>query len=223
MSSNHTSEAITSGYEKIHPAILSDSLDDLGISNQVMSIKMRPLDVSLVLLGRARTGAYMEVPYLTEGINPYELEITLVDDLKKNDVAILACGGSKQIAPWGSLLSTAAVSRKSAGCVTDGYVRDILEIQKLNFPVFSKGVAPLDSKGRGQIIKIDVPVICDGVLVKPGDLICGNADGVVSVPQEHEDDVLKKAFEKIKAESSTLKELKSGAFLREVYDKYGVL
>ena len=72
--------------------------------------------------------------------------------------------------------------------------------KKLKFPVFSKGVAPLDSKGRGQIIKIDVPVICDGVLVKPGDLICGNADGVVSVPQEHEDDVLKKAFEKIKAE-----------------------
>ena len=83
MSSNHKSKAITSGYEKIHPAILSDSLDNLGISNQVMSIKMRPLDVSLVLLGRARTGAYMEVPYLTEGINPYELEITLVDGLKK--------------------------------------------------------------------------------------------------------------------------------------------
>ena len=223
MISNHKSEAITSGYEKIHPAIISDSLDDLGISNQVMSIKMRPLDLSLVLLGRARTGAYMEVPYLTEGVNPYELEITLVDDLKKNDVAILACGGSKQIAPWGSLLSTAAVYRKSAGCVTDGYVRDIQEIKKLKFPVFSKGVAPLDSKGRGQIIKIDVPVICDGVLVKPGDLICGNADGVVSVPQEHEDDVLKKAFEKIKAESSTLDELRSGAFLRDVYDKYGVL
>ena len=223
MISNHKSEAITSGYEKIHPAIISDSLDDLGISNQVMSIKMRPLDLSLVLLGRARTGAYMEVPYLTEGVNPYELEITLVDDLKKNDVAILACGGSKQIAPWGSLLSTAAVYRKSVGCVTDGYVRDIQEIKKLKFPVFSKGVAPLDSKGRGQIIKIDVPVICDGVLVKPGDLICGNADGVVSVPQEHEDDVLKKAFEKIKAESSTLDELRSGAFLRDVYDKYGVL
>ena len=89
MSSNHKSEAITSGYEKIHPAILSDSLDDLGISNQVMSIKMRPLDVSLVLLGRARTGAYMEVPYLTEGINPYELEITLVDDLKKMTLQFL--------------------------------------------------------------------------------------------------------------------------------------
>ena len=66
------------------------------------------------------------MPYASEGINPYRLEIALVDDLQKNDVAVFACGGSTRIAPRGSLLSTAAKARGSAGCVTDGYVRDII-------------------------------------------------------------------------------------------------
>jgi len=115
-------KALPEGFYQLNPAILSDVLDDLGIANQVMSIGIRPLDESLTLCGRARTGAYMEVPYLEEGINPYRLEIALVDDLRQNDVAVLSCGGSSRIAPWGGLLSTAAKARGSAGCVTDGYV-----------------------------------------------------------------------------------------------------
>ena len=211
------------GCNQLNPAILSDVLDDLGITNQVMSIGMRPLDESLTLCGRARTGAYMEVPYLEEGINPYRLEIALVDDLCKNDVAVLSCGGSSRIAPWGGLLSTAAKARGAAGCVTDGYVRDTIEVRRLKFPVFAGGIAPLDSKGRGQIMSTDVPVICDGVRVSPGDLVVGNADGVVVVPQEHELDVMAKAFEKHAGEDNSIKELRAGSYLRDVFDKYGIL
>ena len=216
-------KALPDGCDQLNPAILSDVLDDLGITNQVMSIGMRPLDESLTLCGRARTGAYMEVPYLEEGINPYRLEIALVDDLRKNDVAVLSCGGSSRIAPWGGLLSTAAKARGSAGCVTDGYVRDIMEIRRLEFPVFAGGVAPLDSKGRGQIMSTDVPVICDGVRICPGDLVVGNADGVVVVPQEHELNVMAKTLEKHIGEDNSINELRAGNYLRDVFDKYGIL
>ena len=216
-------KTLPEGCDQLNPAILSDVLDDLGIANQVMSIGMRPIDESLMLCGRARTGAYMEVPYLEEGINPYRLEIALVDDLRQNDVAVLSCGGSSRIAPWGGLLSTAAKARGSAGCVTDGYVRDIIEIRTLEFPVFACGVAPLDSKGRGQIMSTDVPVICDGVRVNPGDLIVGNADGVVVVPQEHELEVMAKALEKKAGEHNSIKELRSGIYLRNIFEKYGIL
>ena len=216
-------KALPDGCDQINPAILSDALDDLGITNQVMSIGMRPLDESLTLCGRARTGAYMEVPYLEEGINPYRLEIALVDDLRKNDVAVLSCGGSSRIAPWGGLLSTAAKARGSVGCVTDGYVRDIMEIRRLEFPVFAGGVAPLDSKGRGQIMSTDVPVICDGVRICPGDLVVGNADGVVVVPQEHELNVMAKTLEKHIGEDNSINELRAGNYLRDVFDKYGIL
>jgi len=216
-------KSLPEGFDQLNPAILSDVLDDLGIENQVMSIGVRPLDESLILCGRARTRAYMEVPYLEEGINPYRLEIALVDDLCKNDVAVLSCGGSSRIAPWGGLLSTAAKARGAAGCVTDGYVRDTIEVRRLKFPVFAGGIAPLDSKGRGQIMSTDVPVICDGVRVSPGDLVVGNADGVVVVPQEHELDVMAKAFEKHAGEDNSIKELRAGSYLRDVFEKYGIL
>jgi 4-hydroxy-4-methyl-2-oxoglutarate aldolase len=89
--------------------------------------------------------------------------------------------------------------------------------------VFHGGIAPLDSKGRGQIQAIDVPVMCGGVRVAPGDLVFGDADGVVVVPQEVEDRVLKTAFDKINGEHHSMRELRAGAYLRDVYAKYGVL
>ena len=211
------------GWGRLFAAVLSDALDAVGLFNHAMSARMRPLDDTLKLCGRARTGAYMEVAHVPEGANPYELEIALVDDVKPGDVAVFACGGSSRIAPWGSLLSTATRARGGAGCVTDGFVRDVLEIRALGLPVFHGGIAPLDSKGRGQVHSVDVPVICDGVLVAPGDLVVGDADGVVVVPQAAEAAVLKAAFSKIDDESNSMTELRSGAYLRDVFAKYGVL
>jgi regulator of RNase E activity RraA len=210
-------------WQELFAAVLSDALDANGLVNQVMSPQMRPLDETLKMCGRARTGAYMEVPYVTEGTNPYELEIALVDDLRPGDVTVFACGGSSRIAPWGSLLSTATRVRGAAGCVTDGFVRDVLEIRRLQLPVFARGIAPLDSKGRGQVIATDVPVICDGVRVAPGDLIFGDADGVVVIPQASEAKVLEAAFAKIRGEHHSLQELRAGGYLRDVYARYGIL
>jgi 4-hydroxy-4-methyl-2-oxoglutarate aldolase len=203
--------------------VLSDALDAVGLRGQAMAPSIRPLDESLKMCGRARTGVYMEVAHFEEGTNPYELEMAVIDDLKPGDVAVFACGGSSRIAPWGALLSTATRVRGGVGCVTDGFVRDIVDIRNLKLPVFHGGIAPLDSKGRGQIMAIDVPVTCAGVLVSPGDLVFGDADGVVVVPQEAEAAVLKIAFEKINGESLSLKELQAGGYLRDVYAKYGVL
>jgi regulator of RNase E activity RraA len=210
-------------WEQLFAAVLSDALDAVGVRDQAMKPQIRPIDEQLKLCGRARTGIYMETAYVDERENPYELEIAIVDDLKPGDVAVFACGGSSRIAPWGSLLSTATRARGAAGCVTDGFVRDILEIRALQLPVFHGGIAPLDSKGRGQIQAIDVPVVCGGVKVSPGDLVFGDADGVVVVPQAVEAEVLRVALAKINGEHHSMQELRAGAFLRDVYAKYGVL
>ena len=220
---NHRNAPLPEGWEKLFSAVLSDALDAAGCMGQAMSPRIRPLDDTLRLCGRARTGQYVEVGHVAEGVNPYELEIAIVDDLKPGDVAVFACGGSSRIAPWGSLLSTATRARGAAGCVTDGFVRDILEIRGMRLPVFNGGIAPLDSKGRGHIATIDVPVICDNVKVAPGDLVFGDADGVVVVPQAIEAEVLGLAFEKINGEHHSIRELREGSFLRDVYAKYGVL
>ena len=215
---------LPAGWEQLYAAVLSDSLDAVGMTSQAMSPRIRPLDEQLKMCGRARTGIYMETAHVDPGVNPYELEIAIVDDLRPGDVAVFACGGSSRIAPWGSLLATATIARGASGCVTDGFVRDTLEIKRgLKLPVFHGGIAPLDSKGRGQIQAVDVPVICDGVRVAPGDLVFGDADGVVVIPEAVEAEVLRIAFDKINGENHSMRELRAGGYLRDVYAKYGVL
>jgi 4-hydroxy-4-methyl-2-oxoglutarate aldolase len=215
--------ALPAGWEQLFAAVLSDALDAAGCTTQAMSPRIRPLDDALRLCGRARTGVYVEDDGVQPGVNPYELEIALVDDLKHGDIAVLACGSSNKIAPWGSLLSTATRARGAAGCVTDGFVRDVLQIRSMQMPVFHGGIAPLDSKGRGHVAQIDVPITCGGVEVSPGDLVFGDADEVVVVPQAIEAEVLRIAFEKVNGEHHTMRELRQGAYLRDVYAKYGVL
>jgi len=99
--------------QRLFASVLSDCLDAAGYRNQAMHARIRPLDESLVLCGRARTGLYMDVYEAIEGENPYELEIRLIDDLRPDEVPVFSCGSSGRIAPWGELLSTAARARAS--------------------------------------------------------------------------------------------------------------
>jgi 4-hydroxy-4-methyl-2-oxoglutarate aldolase len=209
--------------EELYAAVLSDVLDSLGYRHQVLPPHIRPLDESLVLAGRARTGLYRDVYHVPPGHNPYELEIALIDDLKPGEVPVLACGASGRIAPWGELLTTASLARGAVGCVTDGLVRDVNAIRALQFPVFHGGIGPLDSKGRGEVAAIDVPIECGGVTVNPGDLVFGDADGVLVVPQPIVKHTLKLALEKVAGEDRTREELQQGALLADVFKKYGVL
>lgn len=205
-------------------AVLSDVMDSLGLRDRAMRPFVRPLDELLVLVGRARTGLYMPVYEAREGDNPYEVEIALVDDLKPGEVAVLACGGpTERIAPWGELLSTASRARGSAGCVTDGLVRDVRQIRAMQFPVFHGGIGPLDTKGRGRMMARDIPVECGGVHVVNGDIVFGDADGVVVIPKQRAAEVVARAQEKVLGEDNTRAELEQGRLLGEVFEKYRIL
>jgi regulator of RNase E activity RraA len=204
-------------------AVLSDCLDQVGATNQALPARIRPLDESRVMIGRARTAVFMEVWHVAEGVNPYELEIALVDGLRPGDIPVFACSNPARIAPWGELLSTAASVRGAAGALMDGCVRDIKAIRAMGFPVFHGGVAPLDSRGRGRVMALDVPVECAGVPVSPGDLIFGDADGVVVVPRALEAEVLRLAVRKTKGERDTLAELARGDSLAAVFARHGIL
>jgi regulator of RNase E activity RraA len=208
----------------LYSAVISDVLDSLGFMNQAMRPFVRPLDENLVLFGSARTGLYMSTYHVPVGRNPYEVEIALVDDLRPGQVVVLGCGGpTDRIAPWGELLTTAARCRGAAGCVTDGLVRDVRRIRAMMFPVFHGGIGPLDSKGRGEMMAMDVPISCANVHVEPGDWVFGDVDGVVVLPQAIAAQALDQAMEKVRAENVTRDELLAGRTLREVYDTHGVL
>ena len=205
-------------------AVLSDVMDSLGLTNRAMKPFVRPLDDSQVLVGRARTGLYMPIYALREGENPYEVEIALVDDLRPQDVVVLACNGpTERIAPWGELLSTAAVARGAVGCVTDGLVRDVKQIRAMGFAVFQGGIGPLDTKGRARMVERDTRVECGGVSIASGDIVFGDVDGVVVIPRAHEHEVVLKAIDKVTGENHTRDALRKGEPLATVFKRLGIL
>jgi 4-hydroxy-4-methyl-2-oxoglutarate aldolase len=204
--------------------LLSDVMDSLGLMQQAMKPFVRPLDDEGILIGRARTGLYMPKYTVTPGENPYEVEIALVDDLKPGEVPVLACGGpTERIAPWGELLATASQARGAAGCITDGLVRDVKQIRAMRFPVFHGGIGPLDTKGRARMMERDIPVDCAGVRVVSGDIVFGDADGVVVIPSQRAEEVIAKALDKAKGEDTTRDELRQGTLLAEVFARHGIL
>jgi regulator of RNase E activity RraA len=98
-----------------------------------------------------------------------------------------------------------------------------VRIKEIGFPIFYRGIRPLDSMGRGRVMAYDVPVRCGEVLVRPGELVFSDFDGVVVVPREVEEEALRLAAEKAGAENASRAELLAGKTLREVFDRYGAL
>lgn len=106
-----------------------------------------------------------------------------LDVIEPGDVILVDAGGSAMNAVLGDLISTKARHRGAAGFVIDGLVRDLPTIQELgDFPVFARGTTPIGPLHRGPG-EINFPICCGGVVVNPGDLIVGDAMGVVVVPQ----------------------------------------
>lgn len=207
--------------ERLYTPVVSDILDSLGFLNQAMRHDIRPLHTDFVVVGRARTALWIEESKVRE--NPYLNEIRLIDSLRPGDVTVHSTDLSWNIAPWGELLSTASKMRGSTGAVVDALTRDVKQIINMNFPVFSRGIKPVDSKGRGYVEAIDVTIPCGDITVRPNEVVFGDYDGIVVIPQEIEDEVLSRALEKVSGENKTRRELLDGKLLAAVYEKYGVL
>jgi regulator of RNase E activity RraA len=206
---------------KLYTAVVSDALDELGIRNQAMREYLRPVLPDAVYAGWARTILCRDV--YQASANPYDLEIEALDSILPNEVVVVATSSSIRNAPWGELLSTAAATRGARGAVVDGLIRDVRKIQALGFPVHATGIKPVDSQGRGEVVEYNVAVECGGVLVRPGDLVVADYDGVVVVPQDVVEQTIQLASGKVMRENHSRKDLKEGAYLRDVFNKYGVL
>lgn len=205
----------------LYTAVVSDSLDQLGVRHQAMGEYLRPVHKRCKFAGWARTIACSDVYHVVD--DPYVIEIEAVDSLLPGEVAVIGTQKSKRNAPWGELLSTAAKVRGARGAVVDGLIRDIDKIEELGFPVFAAGIKPVDSMGRGMVTHYNVPVECGDVIVHPGDLIFADFDGVVAIPSAVVAEVIALATDKVQREDGSRVELLAGGYLRDVFRKYGVL
>lgn len=217
------SEIITACREELFSAALSDSLDSLGYHEQAVAPGLHPISEGIKIVGFARVGIYLPIYHDDENVNVYEHEIRLIDDLAKDDVAVLSCNGDLRISPWGELVSTRAQYLGAAGCITDGCVRDSKIIRELGFPVFSGGTNPVDTKYRGKMMWADVPARIGGVNVNSGDLVMADYDGIVFVPSQLIEDTIIRALSKVREESEVRELLRNGVSLADVFASHGIL
>jgi regulator of RNase E activity RraA len=98
-----------------------------------------------------------------------------------------------------------------------------VKIIRMGFPVYYAGIGPLDSKGRGIVKAFDVPVTCGEASVHPGELLFADFDGIVVVPREVEQEVLRLAVEKAGKEDRARQDLRNGKTIRETYETYKIL
>jgi regulator of RNase E activity RraA len=206
---------------KLYTAVVSDVLDRQGLLEQAMAARIRPIQPHMRLVGRAHTVLTADIYERPE--NPYVKEIAAVDALKPGDVMVAATNGSERTCLWGELLSTAARARGATGCLLDGHVRDVRRIVEMDFPVFCTGFRPVDSSYRSTVIDYGIPIRCGDVLVRAGDIIFADIDGVIVIPREYLEPTVEAALAKVESENASRKMLEEGAFLRDVYDRYGVL
>jgi 4-hydroxy-4-methyl-2-oxoglutarate aldolase len=206
---------------KLYTSGLADIMDDLGRRNQTLPHEIRPIYDGAKVVGRAATMSTVDVD--TIPAEPHKLLLELLDTLQVGEVVVCTTGGSMHAAAWGELLSTHARSRGGRGAIIDGPTRDSWGIVDMRFPVFASGLTPADSKGRIEVTEIRVPVEVGGVSVRDGDLVVGDQDGCVVVPQDIEPEVVEQAIEKAEAENRVRDLLREGASIRRVFKEHGIL
>ena len=203
-------------------ALVGDAMDKLGLVHQFLPPYLKPLDDSMVIVGRALTVVEEDVSGEDPGRPLFGIMFEALDDLKSNEVYVCS-GASPRYALWGEMMSTRARKLGAAGAVVDGYSRDTLGILRLNLPTFSRGRYAQDQGPRGQVVDFRVPLQFGDVLIQPGDIIFGDLDGVCVVPQEAEEDVFTHALEKASREKTLQKALESGMSTVEAFKMFGIM
>lgn len=188
-------DPLLAGFAKSTVASVSDAVDQVVGRRGFLSHDMRPY-VGGAFVGRAATALVRPAP--PEKATPAlatKHSVEMIDSANPGDVGVIVMEGSLDVAAIGGLMGTAAKARGMAGMVLDGAVRDVAELRALGLPVFARSVSPATAVGRYATVDKQIPVECAGVTVKPGDIVVAGEDGVVIVPQEHAEAVLKRAQE----------------------------
>jgi regulator of RNase E activity RraA len=213
MTSNHTpQDTNVARAAKLDTATLSDALDKLGIAGQCYRIK--PRDPEFRMAGRAWTLLYGPAGNPPGTVGDY------IDDVPAGSVIVLDNGGRDNATVWGDILTEIAHRRGIAGTLIDGVCRDTHLCRALGYPVFSKDHWMRTGKDRVQVEATGVPVTIGEARVAPGDIVKGDSDGAVVIPQAHEDRVLDTAEAIEAAEEKIRNAVRSGLRLDEARKQF---
>ncbi len=198
---------------KLDATSLSDALDRLGIAGQCLNIK--PLDPSFHLTGRAFTILYGPAGSPPGTVGDY------IDDVEPGGVVVLDNGGRENATVWGDILTWIAHRRGLAGTVIDGACRDTRLSRELGYPIYSRSYSMRTGKDRVQVEAINASINIGDARVAAGDILRGDADGVVVIPRAHEEAVLTAAEEIDAIEQKIRAAISDGRTLAEARRQLG--
>jgi regulator of RNase E activity RraA len=212
--------ALLEGFRHVEAASVSDALEQLSGRKMYMSHRMRPI-FPTKFAGFAVTVALKKEA--NEDPNALNGMLAAIDQGTKDSVYVMVVEDGIDIAGMGGLMGTAMHAREYAGAIIDGGVRDVPQLKKIGFPVYALGIVPSTSVHHYRFAGSNVPVVCDGIEVKPADIIVADQDGVVVVPRADAQKVLALAQEMDFKEHSMYPYIEKLKSIEEAVKKFGRL
>ncbi|RGE18961.1 RraA family protein [Leucobacter sp. wl10] len=194
-------------------ATISDALDRLGVPGALLGIA--PLFDGARLCGRAFTVRYVPASSPPGTVGDY------LDDVSPGEVVVLDNAGRLDCTVWGDILTAMADDRGVAGTVIGGVCRDVARAIGDGYPIFSAGRFMRTGKDRVEVAEVGGAVAVGGARIEPGDLLVGDADGVVAVPWGLVDEVLPVCERIVQRESGILRGVLAGMGIAEARERYG--
>jgi len=168
-------------FRHVEVASVSDALEQITGKRMYMSHRMQPIFTSK-FAGLART---VQLKKDEGNKDPEALTgmLEAIDQGTTDSVYVMVVEDGEDIAGMGGLMGTAMAARGYSGAVIDGGVRDVAYLRKIGFPVFATGIVPSTSVHHYKFAGAQIPVVCNGVPVAPGDIVVADSDGVAVVPR----------------------------------------
>jgi regulator of RNase E activity RraA len=210
---------LVDGFRTVEVASVSDAMEQLYGQRGYMAHDMRPL-APTKFAGPAVTVLLKKEEH-KEGSAASQGMLDAIDSSPAGSVYVMVLVDGVDFAGIGGLMATAMKYRGFAGAVIDASVRDTPQIRKLQFPVFSRGVAPSTTINHFRVTGVNVPVTCAGVRVQPGDIIAADEDGVAVVPQSKAAEVLKKSQELDDTEHRMIPFIEKYRSIKEAVKQFG--
>lgn len=205
-------------FRRVAIASVADAVDKICGTRGYLGAAIAPRTAERRIAGPAVT--VLEEP--TEEFVPPTHALELIDAATPGSVIIIAAEGDANVAIWGGLMTAGAMANGLEAAVLDAGVRDVTEIKRdFGFSVFARSACPGTTLGRYKTVASQIPIIIDGVTIHPGDIVVGDVDGVVIVPQEKASEVLAMAQEIDAREMEQAKLIMESGSLVQGIAKYG--
>lgn len=205
-------------FENIYTGAINDVLREFTLLDQALPIRIQPLELYRTVAGIAFT---VKSSSSTKISGEMEYRTKMLDAMHENAFVVYDTSGDEESTSWGGVMTAAAKSKGVRAACLDGGIRDTHQILEANFPVFYKYRSSNGSLGRCLITDYQIPIQIDKCFIKPGDIIVGDIDGVLSVPRNIAYDVLLRAEEIRKNEKKIFGWVEEGQTAKEISDKGG--